>query len=294
MFDLGIISDEVSDDVKESCGLIGQWGLRYVELRSLWGRNILELSEEEVARAQDIIEEHGLKVSAIASPVFKSSLSGQAGDVRADYALGGSDDFGEQLRLLGHACKLCRRFGTNKVRVFSFYRESWNEALVERIASRLIEAAEVARAHDALLVVENEPVCNVRTGRETGELFAAIDATAPQNLLEHLAILWDPGNALFSGERSPYPEGYRALDSGRIGHVHLKDVRLEGDEPGGVPLGEGRVDYVGQLRALAEDGYGGPLVLEPHYRPAGMSKEEAASACVEAARQVLKQAFYRT
>lgn len=291
MLNLGIISDEVSDDFERSCALIGAWGLAHVELRMLWGKNILELSETELVRAQAALNEHKLEVTAIASPIFKSPLDGKPRQMQADFALGGAESYEAQLVLLDKAAGLCRRFGTRKLRVFTFWREPWSDALVRAVSDKLIQAAEVARARDTLLVVENEPVCAVATGEELGALFKLIRERAPKDLLDHLAALWDPGNALAAGERA-YPDGYDALDACPIAHVHLKDLTRHGKgKPHFVPLGQGDIDYLAQVRRLIEDGYRGTLVLEPHYRPSDLSQEEAAHASVKAAQAVLREAL---
>ena len=287
MVKLGIINDEVSDDFARSCELIASWGLSHIELRVLWGKNILQLSEEELERAKTLLEEYGLEVTAIASPIFKSPLDGQPREVAADFALPGSESFGAQLELLKRACDLCDLFGTRLIRVFTFWDEPWSEALLEATASKLLEAAALAQARDKVLAVENEPVCSVGTGRELAALCRVL-----QKEDAHLGALWDPGNALAAGETSPYPDGYEALQACNLVHVHLKDLTFsEEGQPQFVPVGQGEIDYEGQLRRLAEDGYEGAFVLEPHYRPADMTQEAAARACVEAARTLLERVY---
>src|SRR5690606_25238610 len=69
---LGIITDEVSDDPHEACALIKEWRLAVIELRTAWGKNLLELGEEELDRVERAVKEHSLEVVGIASPVFKS------------------------------------------------------------------------------------------------------------------------------------------------------------------------------------------------------------------------------
>lgn len=288
MLDLGIISDEVGDDFGQSCALIASWGLAQVELRTLWGRNILELSETELEQAQYVLSEHELEVTAIASPVFKSPLDGKPREMAADFTFDGAESFAAQLALLARAAELCRRFGTRKLRVFTFWREPWSDALVRAVGDKLIQAAEIARARDILLVVENEPVCVAATGGELAALFKHIWERAPNNLLDHLAALWDPGNAMAAGEKA-YPTGYDALKTYPIAHVHLKDLSHGKTTPSFVPLGRGGIDYIGQLRELVRNGYTGSLVLEPHYRPPNLPQVEAARVSVEAARDVLRE-----
>ena len=291
MLELGIISDEIGDDVGRSCELIREWGMSHVELRTLWGRNVLQLEDDDLARARDVIRAHGLTVTGIASPVFKSPLSGEPQEVAADFALAGAERFEEQLALLERTFELCTYFDTRMARVFTFWREPWDADLAAAVADKLAVAAERAQRAGILLVVENEPVCTVGTGRQLGELDTALRRAAGEHI-EAIALLWDPGNALAAGEARPYPDGYAALDPSRIAHVHLKDATI--DAAGAatfVPVGQGSVDYRGQLRRLVQDGYRGTFVLEPHYRPDDLDREEAVRRAVEAARSMLDRAL---
>ncbi len=289
MLELGIISDEIGDDLDRSCSLIRDWGMTHVELRTVWGKNVLQLSDDEIARARAIVRDHDLTVTAVASPVFKSPLSGVPTEVAADFALAGAERFEDQLALLARTFELCDHFDTSMARVFSFWREPWSDDLAAAIAEKLAVAAEHAHRAGKLVVVENEAVCSVGTGWELAALDAALRQAAAQHL-DAIALLWDPGNALAAGEVNPYPDGYAALDPLRIAHVHLKDALI--DAAGAatfVPLGQGAVDYRGQLRRLVQDGYSGVLVLEPHYRPEGVEREEAARMAVDAARAMIDE-----
>jgi len=237
------------------------------------------------------VAEHDLRVSAIASPVFKSPLDGQASNTAADFTVPGTESLDAQLRLLERACELAHRFDTRMIRIFTFLREPWSDAIVDAVAERVVRAAEMAKRHDVVLAVENEPACIVGSGAELGRFLTVLDDMLPDALQPHVGALWDPGNALAAGEATPYPDGYDALPRERIVHVHLKDV---GSQPATfgtfVPIGEGRIDYRGQFDALARDGYPGCVVLEPHYAPPGVPPLEAAKVCVDAARNMLQDA----
>lgn len=291
MFDLGIITDEATDDFERGFELAHAWGLRYVELRQGWGKNVLQLGDEELDRLQEGLERYGLSVTAIASPVFKSPLDEVPRDVQADFALAGVESMEAQLELLERACELAVRVGAPLVRIFTFWREPWTEEVAAALTEKMERAARVAQKHGVTLAVENEPVCIVGTGRELGRLCVELGRALPADLRPHVGALWDPGNALSGGEADPYPGGYAALGSCRLLHVHLKDlVRSQGGAPSFVPLGQGDVDFAGQLRQLRNDRYSGVLVLETHYAPPHLSREEAAYACVAAAREVLLHA----
>ena len=292
MFELGIISDEIGQDFDRACGLIREWGMSHVEIRTLWDKNSLELTESELAQVSEILKKHDLTVTAIASPVFKSPREGKPKEVEGDFQLSGFESFEGQLDLIRKAALSCKRFGTDKIRIFTFWRESWNDDLIHDVAEKLIEATKFAQELDVKLAVENEPVCVVGNGKELAGLFDAIRQKASSDVRSHIGILWDPGNASHGGEEIPYPDGYQLLEKDEIIHVHLKDSIV--DDEGNrqlVPLGEGTIDYVSQFRQLKDDGYEGVLVLEPHYHPDGMTKEDAALACVRAAQETLNAAF---
>ena len=292
--ELGIIADEVHGSFSTACEHIAGWGLPLVEVRNVDGRNVTLLDDAALDDAVATVRAHGLRVSAVASPVFKSALDERPSEAAADFAVPGLVTVADNLALLERACVAARRFDTRFVRVFTFFRVPWSDAVVEQVTRHVAEAAEVARRHDVVLAIENEPVCVVATGSELGRFMGLLDALLAADLRPHVGALWDPGNALGAGEATPYPDGYAAIPSDRLVHVHLKDL---GNEPASfgtfVPLGQGRIDYRGQFRALARDGYRGSVVLEPHYAPAGVDPLEAARICVEAARGELQAAEAR-
>lgn len=286
--ELGIITDEVHVDFEAACRHIANWGLPLAEVRNVNGRNVTQLDDAQVEAAVQAVRANGLKVSAIASPVFKSPLDERSQPATADFSVEGAVSLEDQLRLLERACQLAKRFETNMVRVFTFLRVPWSEEVVDEVVRRMALAAEVAEHYGVILAVENEPACIVGTGAELGEFFTQLDRALPTKLQPHVGALWDPGNALSLGEERPYPDGYDHVPKDRLIHVHLKDTNTVPATFGTfVPLGEGRIDYVGQFKALREDDYRGSVVLEPHYNPPGMELAEAAHACVTAAQRLL-------
>jgi sugar phosphate isomerase/epimerase len=143
------------------------------------------------------------------------------------------------------------------------------EEILDRIAEALREAARRAETAGVTLVLENVRSCWANTGVNTACVLEAVDSPA-------LRALWDPGNDYVSGG-TPYPGGYEAVRPHML-HVHVKDARVADPASGRTswePIGEGEVDYLGQLRALLEDGYSGVISLETHWRPPSGSAESA-------------------
>ena len=179
--------------------------------------------------------------------------------------------FEDQPRLADRALEIAERTGARIVRVFSYWRAIQPEACFDRIARALQHLAGQAALHGRTIGLENEHACNIATGAETALL---LEAVAHPNL----KVVWDPANAYVSGE-TPFPDGYRHLPVERIAHVHAKDCRVDGHRPIWCALGEGGIDWKGQIRALADDGYQGCISLETHWQGPRGDKHEASVIC---------------
>ncbi len=256
---LGIITDEIADSLERAVDFISSHSLSYCELRTFWRRNIMDVPPEDLRRARQLLDRHRLRVSDIASPIFKYDLSemptreGKRDTFRAKFTDADTE------RLLLESFKLASFFGTNKVRVFSFLRVEDPEKAYPFVRDRLARAAELAGQNGILLVLENEHACNIGTGKELGRVLRDINSP-------HLRGNWDPGNAAMLGE-VPFPDGYREV-RGLFAHMHIKDVKKD-SQTGKLrwaPVGGGFIDWRGQLKAVNDDGYGGTLSLETHYR----------------------------
>ena len=76
-FRLSVINDEISADFDHACSVAANdFGLGWIELRSMWNKNIVELNAEEVDKSRQILEKYKLRVTDIASPLFKVNWPG--------------------------------------------------------------------------------------------------------------------------------------------------------------------------------------------------------------------------
>ena len=266
-FKVGVISDEISDDFDHACSVIANdFGLHWVELRAMWGKNLQQSSDAELAKAEEIIRKYGLQVTDIASPLFKVnwpgapvSPYGSTGDLH-----GATDtEYNKQSEVLERSIALAKRFKTNKVRCFDFWRLDDVKPYRAAINERLGQAAEVAAKQQVLLVLENEFECNTATGREAGATLSGISNS-------NLALNWDPGNAVMRGELDAYPNGWDAIPKERLHHCHVKNAIK--DKTGKMvwsPVNLGYVDWEAQFRALKAFGYSDGVSLETHWRGGG-------------------------
>jgi sugar phosphate isomerase/epimerase len=264
-FRLSVINDEISQDFDHACYVAAHdFGLHWIELRSMWNKNVTDLDANELAEAQRIVKKHDLRVTDIASPLYKVDWPGappKKGEQRDEFHAG--NDFAQQDALLEHSIGLTRTFSTDRLRCFDFWRLDNPAPYRDAIDLKLRQAAEACAKHDVILLLENEMSCNTGNAKEAAAVLKAIPN-------RNFMLNWDPGNAgTFPGD-VPYPDGYDLLPKDRIGHCHAKNVKREPDgKYDWEPVGTGVVDWVGQLRALRRDGYHYAVSLETHWRGAG-------------------------
>ncbi|HEX7139916.1 MAG TPA: sugar phosphate isomerase/epimerase family protein [Vicinamibacterales bacterium] len=269
-FKLSVITDEISQDFAHACEIASrEFGLGWVELRAMHDKNIINWNAQDIAEAQSILKRFDLRVSEIASPIFKTDWPGAP---KSPYSpkkpeFGASDfTFDQQDELLDRAFALAKAFANPPIRIFDFWRLEDQKPHRAAIDDRVRQAAAKAAKHGVTLTLENEYACNTATGGEAGRLLNAVGDRA-------LMLNWDPGNAAMRGE-TPFPNGYAAIPKNRIAHMHLKDLAGSG---GGksewAAMGSGTIDFVGQFRALKRDGYSGALSLETHWRGGGTPEE---------------------
>jgi sugar phosphate isomerase/epimerase len=281
-FHVSVINDEISQDFGHACEIASrEFGMGWMELRGMWKKNIVDLDEKEVKEAGRILAKYQLKVTDIASPLFKVDWPGAPkSKFRENGSFGANFTPAQQDEVLERAIELAKAFQTDRVRCFDFWRQEDQAAYRSAINDRLRDAAGKAAKKGIILVLENESACNTATGAEAAKVLSAVQT--PSFMLN-----WDPGNAAASGE-IPYPDGYNLLPKERIGHCHCKDVVKVG-KGDWAPMGGGVIDWAGQFKALKRDGYRYAVSLETHWEGGG-SKEESSRKSWAGMKKLLQQA----
>jgi L-ribulose-5-phosphate 3-epimerase len=282
-FRVAVINDEITQDFGHACEVAARdFGMGWIELRSMWKKNICSLDEKEVAEAQQILKKYQLKVTDIASPLFKVDWPGAPKSKFSEAkSFNANFDLGQQDEVLERALAMAKAFQTDRVRCFDFWRLEDQAPYRAAINDKLREAANKAAKNGIILVLENESACNTATGAEAAKVLSEVESPA-------LLLNWDPGNAAASGE-IPYPDGYKLLPKERIGHCHCKDVVKKGKKYEWAPMAGGLIDWAGQFRALKADGYRYAVSLETHWNGGG-SPEECSRKSWAGMKKLLEQA----
>ena len=285
VFQLSVITDEISQDFGHAVEVAAtEFGVGLVELRGLWNKNIVNIDEKEIAEAKTLLAKYNLKVTDIASPLFKVDWPGAP---KSKYSpkgtsYGASFSFDQQDEVLERAANMAHAFGTNRIRLFDFWRLEDDKPYRKDMDEKLREFSAKASKQSMILILENEYECNTATSPEAARTLAAV-----QN--KNFFLNWDPGNAARLGDKA-FPEGYAMLPKERIGHMHLKDVKRKPDgDYDWECMGRGIIDYEAQFRAMMRDGYRGTMSLETHWNGAG-NMEESSRQAMAATKELLRKA----
>jgi L-ribulose-5-phosphate 3-epimerase len=268
MFKIGVVTDEISDNLEEAIGIAKSWGLEYIELHRVWEKNICDVDEATLSRIIRMLRESGLTVTNIDSLTLRCSLDDD-------------EEYSQHIKHLLRSIEIAPLFDTNVVRLFSFWKEENVEEKWEKIFEKMELPVKIAEREGVILGFENVSSGNIGTSDDLERLFRRFESP-------NLKLIWDPGNAYAAGEKTPFPDGYEKIKD-RIIHVHVKDAVF--DEQGErlwKPIGQGEVDYKGQLEALHRDNYQGVIALETHCASASGSKAEGTKESLDGLMEIIR------
>lgn len=262
---LAIVSDEISQDFLTAVELGTAWGVRWYELRRFASGRVPEINAVDRERIRPIAGDYGVRVSALSPGLFKVPVD--APEVERGLA-----------EVLPRTFDLAREVGTDRVVCFSFTRPEKRlgrgspDDIPTAVADRLHEMAEAAAGAGIQLFLENEHVCWGDTGLTTAALIRRVGHPA-------LRLNWDPGNSYTAGSDRPYEDEYDRIKD-LVGHLHVKDIAAgDPQRRQAVPVGEGAINWAGQLAALVRDGFDGFVTIETHHRPLVQASQRAIEAC---------------
>src|SRR2546426_11644322 len=76
-FRVSVITDELTQDFGRALEIASlDFGLDWVELRGMWNKNLMRLDAKEIEEARRLLGRYRLRVSDLASPLFKGDLAG--------------------------------------------------------------------------------------------------------------------------------------------------------------------------------------------------------------------------
>jgi sugar phosphate isomerase/epimerase len=246
MWTLAGFADEISPELDEQLDTLAGESIRFVELRSVWNKNVLDLTDDEIRTIGAAISGRGISVSSIGSPIGKVPID---------------EDFAPHLERFRRALHIAKVLKAPYVRVFSFFVPAGRDPAVYRdeVLGRMGALAREAEAAGVVLVHENEKEIYGDIPSRCLDILTQIDSP-------YLRAAWDAANFVQCGVNRPYQEGYHSLRP-YVEYVHVKDALAESGTV--VPAGEGDGEIRETISALHGSGFDGFFSLEPHLASSG-------------------------
>ena len=235
--------DEIDIGFEKEIEVVKKLGMNYIELRSVDGINVSDLSIEKVNEIKKTLQNESIKISCIASPIGKIDID------EVDF----ENRFEEHFKKFKHVLNIAQILEVKYVRVFSFFlkreqKEKYKDLILEKMKSFIKEISNL----DIILLHENEK-----------GIFGD-DIESCLNLIETMdskkfKLIFDPANFVQVGV-SPL-KAYEKLKK-FVEYVHLKDANFSSHE--NVLIGTGDGEILELLKELKRDNFKGFLSLEPH------------------------------
>ena len=243
MVTLSGFADEIGPDLGLQIETLRTEGVRHLELRGIWGKNVLDLSAKEQRDAKAQLSGAGIGISAIGSPIGKVAID---------------EPWKEHLDRFRIALDAAEVFEAPYIRLFSFYPPEGGAIADHRdeVIRRLNELVRLTEGRPVQLLHENEK----KIYGEGTEGCLDIAENVPG-----MGLIFDPANFVQADVR---PADAWPVLRDHVVYFHIKDA-LEAD--GRVVLpgeGDGAIPEI--LRdAICARGFEGFLSLEPHLKVAG-------------------------
>ncbi len=228
-------ADEASGQISSQIAAMQRNSLNGLEIRGVDGQNIADISVEKAREVRRMLDDAGLTVWSMGSPIGKIGIE--------------SDDFAAHLDKLRHVLTLADVLGAGNVRMFSFFVPA--DKMFDyrnKVMDQVGQMVEAARGSGVKLCHENEKGIYGDMAGRCHELLTAFP---------ELDGVFDPANFVQCGQDTL--AGW-ALLKNRIKYLHIKDALTDGKV---VPAGKG----IGNVKAILDEfrAMGGCAVsVEPH------------------------------
>lgn len=258
-------SDEISDDLDVQLEKVRSLSMEYISLRGIDGKNVADYSLADFkTQVYPRLEQAGVKVSSIGSPIGKVFLQDEEG-------------FEKQLAQLDTLCQLANLLDCKYIRVFSFFMEKGvdYDLYEEAVLKKLKQFTKIAAKYQVILLHENEKDIFGDIARRCKTMFVGVNSPYFQGI-------FDFANFVQCGENTK--EAHRLLQE-HILYYHIKDASYDLSYNLLCGTGDGNIPEI--LTEVLKKGYDGFLTLEPHLAMFGslqsLELEEASSVVNESA-----------
>jgi sugar phosphate isomerase/epimerase len=244
-FILSGFADEISPDLSEQLATLAAESISRLELRSVWSTNVADLDAAQLASLRRGLDDAGVAVSAIGSPIGKIDLDAP---------------LEPELERMRRVADIAGELSTSIVRVFSFFLPPSGspERHRQQVIDRMGALTRIAEGRGLVLAHENEKDIYGDTPQRCADLIAGVGSPA-------LRATFDAANFVQCGV-APHAEGYDLIRPYLV-YLQVKDALAATGQV--VPAGQGDGQVRQTLGALRDSGFEGYVSLEPHLGETG-------------------------
>ena len=230
-------ADEASPMIDEQIQAMKRNSLLGLEIRSVDGENVSSISMEKAKEVHSKMQNAGLTVWSIGSPIGKIDIE--------------KDDFNQHLDVLKRTIDIARILECGNIRMFSFYlpREKQPSLFRNEVMDRLHKMAEVSEGSGVQLCHENEKGIYGDIAVRCHEILSEIP---------EIGGIFDPANFVQCGQDTM--EAWKMLKP-RIKYLHIKDAMFADGSVVPAGKGEGNVPFI--VKDFLTSG-GTSMTVEPH------------------------------
>jgi len=278
---LGVICDGISRDLSHALKVMNEFDLPFAELQYVWDKEIGDHTKEEIQKISELLIDNQKSVSCLSRHIFSGLTSKtKLGDI----------EYQKHMDSLKRVIEVAHVLNSPLVRIMTNKKEQilwgnngaekWNvtKGAWDSLITIVAPAVELAKKEGLKLVVETGNGTMVNSSYTARKLIDQLDAK------DTLKVLWDPANNCWCHELA-YPDGYNEIKDGYIGHIHIKDVKV--DTPRATleikKMGDGQLADLFQPigDVLRIDKYDGVISLESVYHPGNNNFEDGFRECID-------------
>jgi 3-dehydroshikimate dehydratase len=247
MVRISAFSDEVVNSFEEQLKFLQSQNIKYIEVRFLDGKNILDLSQEELSVTKKLLNAYSIEVSAIGSPIGKVQLE---------------KDFETHFDDFKRAVEIADYLNSSLIRIFSYYAPVGKsiEDFKEEVIYRMQRKVDYLKDSNITLIHENEANIYGHNAINCAYLMDSIKSP-------HLKLAYDPANFVWGENIIDNIYQCWPLMKSHVLHIHIKDWKI-GKNVGSIP-GEGDAQIPELINELAHMNYSGFITMEPHLNIGG-------------------------
>ena len=125
MIRLCAFADEADEMLVRQIEALKRNGISLIELRSVNGKNVSELTDEEAIEVKDMLSENGISVWSVGSPLGKVNIS----------------EAEAHMQKVRRVCELAKILNAGQIRMFSFFEAYEKSDAVKKYLTEMCEIA---------------------------------------------------------------------------------------------------------------------------------------------------------